>query len=132
MEKRAKRARRLLDVLNQLHKIEEQKKQELQRRYDALQRTQHEVIHALNTDDALHGLFVDTTARFLRSLALEAERVSEAEEAQSKRLFDQAVKVKSAERLKQTLEQHTGRVQKENELRDIIEHYVGRNRASLP
>lgn len=132
MEKRAKRARRLLDVLSQLHQIEEQKKRELQWKYDELENSQQEVIRALNKDDALHGLFIDTTARLLRSLAQEAQRVAEARDAQSRRLRDRAVKVKTAERLYETLDHYAARVRKENELRDIIERYVGRSSASLP
>ncbi len=78
MENRAKKARRLLNVLEQMHQIEERKKLELQRRYDELERSQVEVIGALNADDALHGMFIDTTAKFLKSLAQEAQRVAEA------------------------------------------------------
>ncbi len=132
MEDRAKRARRLLDVMTQLHQIEEQKKLLLQRRYDELQQTQDEVINALNTDDALCGLFIDTTARFLKSLALEAKRVAQAQDRQEERLLDQAVKVKSAEKLKDTLERHTARSRSEKELRELIERHVARNIASLP
>jgi hypothetical protein len=132
MEKRAQRARRLLNVLTKLHRIEEQKKFELQRRYDELERSQREVIHALNAEDALHGMFIDTTARLLRSLSTEAQRVGEARDAQSVRLRERAVKVKTAERLKKTLEKNTDQIRKESELRDIIERYVGRSSASLP
>ena len=48
MENRAKKARRLLDVLEQLHQIEEQKKLALQRRFSELERSQQELIGALN------------------------------------------------------------------------------------
>jgi hypothetical protein len=132
MENRAKKARRLLNVLEQLHKIEERKKLELQRRYDELERSQEEVINALNTDDALHGLFVDTTAKFLKSLAMEAQRVSEARELQTEKLRERATKMKTAERLKDNLEQVAARQGGEKELHDVIERYTGRRGASLP
>ena len=132
MEDRAKKARRLLQVLEQLHQIEERKKLELQRRYDELERSQEEVINALNTEDALHGLFIDTTAKFLKSLAQEAQRVAEARELQSEKLRERATNMKTAERLTDNLEQIVARNVGEKELQDVIERYTGRRGASLP
>jgi hypothetical protein len=132
MENRAKKARRLLNVLEQLHQIEERKKLELQRRHDELERSQLEIINALNADDALHGMFIDTTAKFLKSLAHEAQRVAEARELQSEKLRERATKMKTAERLKDSLEQIAARRGGEKELQDVIERYTGRRGASLP
>lgn len=132
MENRAKKARRLLNVLEQLHQIEERKKLELQRRHDELERSQLEIINALNADDALHGMFIDTTAKFLKSLAHEAQRVAEARELQSEKLRERATKMKTAERLKDSLEQIVARRGGEKELQDVIERYTGRRGASLP
>src|SRR5688572_16301700 len=125
MENLAKKARRLLNVLEQLHQIEERKKLELQRRYDELERSQVEVIGALNADDALHGMFIDTTAKFLKSLAQEAQRVAQARELQSEKLRERATKMKTAERLKDSLEQIEARRGGEKELQDVIERYTG-------
>jgi hypothetical protein len=133
VEDRAKKARRLLNVLEQLHEIEEQKKLQLQRRAEELDRSQKELIGALNSDDALHGMFMDTTARFLKSLGQEAQRVAEAQELQAERLRVQATKMKTAERLTDNLEQIAERRGAEKELQDVIERYTGRRRvASLP
>ena len=132
MEDRARKARRLLNVQEQLHQIEERKKIELQRRHDDLERSQLEVINALNADDALHGLFIDTTAKFLKSLSLEAQRVAEAKTLQMERLRVRATEMKSAERLKDSLEQIVARQGDEKELQDVIERYTGLKRASLP
>lgn len=132
MEKRVKRARRLLGVLTQLQRLEEQKKIELQRQHRELETSQEEVIKALNQDDALHGLFVDTTARLLKRLSQEARRVEEARDRQSQKILDRASKVKTAERLHEKLDYQAARARKEEELRDIIERYVGRKSASLP
>lgn len=121
---RAQRAGRLLDVMKQLHRIEEYRKIELERRLTELDNTQREVIHALNTDDALHGLFVDTTARFLRSVATEAQKVARAHEVQSQKLLENASKMKQAERLKETLDRDERRAESETQLLDIIEHHT--------
>jgi NhaP-type Na+/H+ and K+/H+ antiporter len=131
-EERAKRAQRLHRVMSQLHLIEEQRKIELQRREAELQRSQEEVINALNTDDALHGLFTDTTARFLRNLAQEAQNVAEERELQSRKLLERATKMKTVERLRESLQASVGRIRQANELREIIERYVGKESASLP
>jgi len=121
---RAQRASRLLDVMKQLHRIEEYRKVEMERRLDELENSQREVIHALNTDDALHGLFVDTTARFLRSLATEAQKVARANDLQAQRLLENTSKVKQAERLKETLDKDERRVEDQTQLQDIIEHHT--------
>lgn len=132
MKKRVKRARRLLEVLSQLQRLEEQKKLELQRQQRELETTQEEIIDALNEDDALHGLFIDTTARRLKRLSQEARRVEAERDKQSLTLLDRAAKVKTAERLHERLDYRAARGRKEEELRDIIERYVGRTNASLP
>ncbi len=122
----------MLDVLSQLHRIEEQKKIELQRKHDELENSQEEIIRALNKDDALQGLFIDTTARLLHNLAMEAQHVAAARDAQSRKILDRAAKVKTAERVHESLGQYAARIRKENELREVIERYVGRSSASLP
>jgi hypothetical protein len=132
MDKRVKRARRLLDVLRQLHEIEEHRKLVLQRRYDELEQSQRDVIQNLNRDDALYGMFIDTSARFLKSLAQEARRVADAKDLQTQRVHERATKMKTAERLASTLDQRVQRSTKERELYDIIERYAGRPGASLP
>lgn len=121
MATRVEKAQRMLKVLEQLHRIEEFKKIELQRRLMELEASQHEVILSLNTDDALHGLFIDTTAKFLQNLAKEAQQVAVAKEAQTQRLLRQASKMKHAERLHTTLGQEKRRVETEAELAEAIE-----------
>jgi hypothetical protein len=130
MKTRSQKAHRILNVLQQLHTIEEFKKLQLQRRLAELEDSQHEVICALNTDDALHGLFIDQTAKFLKSLAVEADRVAIAKEEQSKRLLENASKMKQAERLKDALTQIERRARSETELADIIEQHTRKQNAS--
>jgi uncharacterized coiled-coil protein SlyX len=130
MKTRSQKAQRILSVLKQLHTIEEFKKLQLQRRLSELESSQHEVIHALNTDDALHGLFIDQTAKFLQSLAKEADKVGRAKDEQSKRLLENASKMKQAERLKDALVIVERRAQNETELADIIEQHATKTNAS--
>jgi hypothetical protein len=132
MKKRAQKVERMLDVLKHIHRIEEVKKVELQRKLAELEQSQHEVIHALNTDDALHGLFVDTTAKFLRSLAKEAQNVAEAKDVQSQRILENASKMKHAERLSEQLERETRRVESETQLHEAIERVARPGNTSSP
>ena len=50
-----------------------------------------ELISALNETNALHGLFIDATARRLSTTAEEAERVAREKEAQSLKVKAHAV-----------------------------------------
>ncbi|MEJ2124133.1 MAG: hypothetical protein P8Y67_10465 [Alphaproteobacteria bacterium] len=132
MKKRAKKVEHMLDVLKHIHRIEELKKVELQRKLAELEQSQHEVIHALNTDDALHGLFVDTTAKFLSSLAKEAQHVAEAKDIQSQRILENASKLKHAERLSEHLERENRRIETETQLHETIERVARPGNTSPP
>jgi hypothetical protein len=124
MRTRSQKAHRILNVLKQIHTIEEFKALQLQRRLSELETSQREVILALNTDDALHGLFVDTTARFLQSLAREADQVTRAKEVQAQKLLENASKMKQAERMKDSAKVEETRVAHETQLLDIIEAHA--------
>lgn len=132
MRGRAKQVKRMVGVLQQLHRVEEFKKVELQHRLNELEHSQHEVILALNTDDALHGLFVDTTAKFLRSLSKEAQAVSAAKDVQTQRVLENASKVKHAERLHETLGREVRKVESDQLLEEAIERSTQRGGTSQP
>jgi hypothetical protein len=131
MAKNTKRAERLVSALAKLHRLEELKKIELQRQLDALRQSEADVIQVLNRDNALQGLFMDTTSRFLRSLAREAERVSEAQHHQSQTLFERASKLRRAQKLRDRISQHNLQLEDEKQLNDVIERY-GVKGTSLP
>ena len=132
MAKSTKRAERLVTALGKLHRLEELKKIELQRQLDALRQSEADVIHVLNRDNTLQGAFMDTTSRFLRSLAREAERVSQAQQQQSQALQEQAGKLRRAEKLRDRISQRNLRLEDQKQLADIIERYGGKRPASLP
>lgn len=132
MRKRADKSRRILTAQQQLHRIEQWKMATLQRRLAELEASQLELISALNDTNALHGLFIDTTARRLSSLAEEAERVVREKNAQSLKLTEHASRVKSAEQLAQAIELDVQREGENKELLDIVEQFVNRKSTSLP
>jgi hypothetical protein len=132
MRKGARELGRLVSVMEKLHRMEELKKLDLERRFGELKRSEEEIIAALNREDALHGLFYDTSSRFLRSLAKEAERVSAAARRQSAKVLEQAGKKRHAERLRDAVHQRELRDEQSRQLDDVVEQYAGQRRASLP
>ena len=105
---------------------------ELERHLAELEALQVELISALNDTNALHGLFIDTTARRLSTTAEQAERVAREKEVQSLKVKEHAVRVKISERLTLAQEQEAAREQEAKELLDVVEQAVGRKRTSLP
>jgi len=132
MQRRAAKSRRILKAQQQLHRIEQWKMAELQRRLADLTSAQLELIDALNDSNALHGLFIDNTARRLSSLAEEAERVTRDRNDQSLRMREHAVRVRISSKLAQSIAQDLDREIERKELLDIIEQFLVRERTSLP
>jgi hypothetical protein len=132
MQDRAAKARRILAAQQQLHRIEQWKLAELQRALADLTSAQLEIIGALNDNNALHGLFIDTTARRLGTLAEEAERVNRKTTDQSLRTTEHAVRVRASERLEQAVAQELQRELEGKELLDIIEQHLANKVTSLP
>ena len=132
MKKRAEKSRRILSAQQQLHRIEQWKMAELQRRLAELEATQIELISALNDTHALHGLFIDATARRLSSIAEEAERVARDTKMQSLKVNEHATRVRVCERLATAQQQDFEREEEGKELLEVVEQFVNRKRTSLP
>ncbi len=132
MQDRAAKARRILTAQQQLHRIEQWKLAELQRELADLTSAQLEIISALNDNDALHGLFIDATAKRLGTLAEAAERVTRKATDQSVRTTEHAVRVRASERLERAVAQELERELEGKELLDIIEQYLANKGTSLP
>ncbi len=129
---KADKARRILAALEQLHRVEQWKMADLEQRLAELEQAQVELIGALNDSNALHGLFIDATARRLSTTAEEAERVARAKEAQALKLKEHAARVKMSERLTLDREQDAVREREAKELMDIVEQTVNGKPTSLP
>jgi uncharacterized coiled-coil protein SlyX len=132
IDDRARKSRRILAAQQQLHRIEQWRMAQLQGRLAELEAAQVELIGALNDTNALHGLFIDTMARRLGSLAEEADRVAREKDAQSIELAEHAVRVRLADRLAQTIALEGAREEERKQLLDIVEQFINRKSASLP
>ena len=124
MRARDRQSQRILTVQRQLHRIEQWKMAELEQRLADLDATQRDLISALNEDHALHGLFLDTMARRLKSLAEEADRVMPLKQAQSLVLLAQAVRSRLAERLARAARQDLERETERKELLEIVDQFL--------
>ncbi|NJO21877.1 MAG: hypothetical protein HC868_01685 [Sphingomonadales bacterium] len=131
-KKQFDKARRVLAAEQQLHRIEQWKLADLERRLAELDAMQVELIGALNDTNALHGLFIDATARRLSTIAEEAERVGREKDAQSLTLKAYATRVKICERLALEYRQDFEQEKEGKALLDIVEQFVGRKPTSLP
>ena len=132
MDARVKKARRILAVREQMHRAEEWKLAQLQQRLKQLEAQQREMIGALNQDNALHGLFIDTMAKYLQVLTEQAGGVMRQIEAQLPRTVAEAARLKGAERLLRNVAEQVQRIDDRKELLDIVERYLDRAGTSLP
>jgi hypothetical protein len=132
MDKRLRKTTRLLKVQEQLHKIAEWNLIGLQRRAKELQDAQETLIHTLNNDEVLHGLFVESRARRLQTLAGEASQVEIAREEQRKIALERAMQVKRTERIVDSIAvEHRRTVEKKDYLA-LLDGLATKNDASLP
>jgi hypothetical protein len=132
MRARAAKSKRILAAQQQLLRIEQWKMAELQRRLAELTSAQLELIAALNDSSALHGLFIDTTARRLSSLAEEAERVARTKNVQSLKVNEHEGRVRVSARLERSVGQELERELERKELLEVIEQFLARKPTSLP
>ena len=125
MSTRAERTRRVLALQEQLHRVELWKLLALQRRATELDALGRELIAALNDNDALQGLFLDATARRLKSIAQQADAVERDELLQTVRVREHATRIACAERLSETVDRQAARASEKRDLLDVIERVVG-------
>jgi hypothetical protein len=132
MPKSAQKAARIVAVMKKLHRLEELHKIELQRQLTLLRQSEEEIIGNLNQEDLPHPLMLDTSSRFLRTLAHEAGRVSQAQQKHSKKLRERAGKLRQAEKRHETVSRRTNQAKDEKHLNEVIELYAGKRGTSLP
>jgi hypothetical protein len=131
MNKRLQSVGRILEAQRQLYRAAEWQLARLKRQEADLEAEQLSLIAALNDDQALQGLFIEATANRLRAVAKRIEAARQARERQEAELAEQAVRVKRAERLADSVELEHRRAEERRELAQIVEQAVGRSRASL-
>jgi len=124
---------RIKRLQGELHKLAEWRLAQLARRERGLAEQQEALVASLNGEDQLHGLFVASMARRLKSLAGETERVRAMIETQSGRVLDEAKRLKRADLMADRVETDERREAEKRDLLHLIDALAGRRRdASLP
>ena len=131
MEARAKKAHRILAVQRQMHRIEEWKLAQLEQELANLEVSKRDLTNALNGDNALHGLFIDAMARYLRLLTEQTAGIGWQKRDQLPRLIGEATRLKIAERTARKIDLEVQRSDDLEALVDTIESIVGRKTTSL-
>lgn len=133
MGDRLDKVRRIKRLQGDLHKLAEWRLAQLAQRERGLAQQQEALVASLNEDDQLHGLFVASMARRLKTLAGETERVRAMLEAQSGRVLDEAKRLKRADLMAGRVETDERREAEKRDLLHLIDALAGRRRdASLP
>lgn len=132
MRSRVAKAERIVEMLRQIKRAETWRLESLKNSIADIEAAQMEIIAALNSDDALHGLFIDARARRLRALNEDRSRALADLERQTALLLEQSSKLKGAERLLEDIADEADRAAEQAELQEVIERAVAAADASLP
>ncbi|MGO4707451.1 hypothetical protein AB4072_16940 [Microvirga sp. 2MCAF38] len=132
MDKRLRKTQRILKVQEQLQKMAEWRLASLKRQAIELRNAQEDLIQTLNHDDALHGLFVESTARRLQQLAAQEGQVEQAQSEQGKVVLDRAMQVKRTERIVDTLALEHRRAGEKKDGLALLDRLATKSDASLP
>jgi hypothetical protein len=132
MNRRLRKIERLLALQEQLHRLAEWKLAALDRKQAELASDQASLIGALNRDDPLHGVFIEAMARRLNALAREADRVNRARAAASRRLAEEGLTLKRAERMTVRARRQYEEILGKRGFADLIDRLAKPDDASLP
>jgi hypothetical protein len=103
MSKRLDAMKRIQRVREQLKRIEESKLGRLNREEADLKAKRQSIIHGLNDDPSLHGLFVDDQAKRLRRITEQSLDIRQLKEVQTRQVIEQTRHFRQAENLVENL-----------------------------
>jgi hypothetical protein len=130
MRDRVKSLKRILEVQRHLHNVEELKLARLKQQVLQCQSEQRALAAALSEDGALRDLFLDVTARRIKSLQQEESRLAPALEAQARVLLEHGGRMRNSERLAEELAVEVAREDERRELERLLEARFARDGAS--
>jgi hypothetical protein len=93
---------------------------------------QRTLVAALNEDQPLHGLFVETMARRLGALSQRLDTLRQAQARQAAELETQTGQLRHAERMLGDVSRRQARADEWKELSEVIDAALARDDASLP
>jgi hypothetical protein len=122
---------RMTTVQRQMHRLAEWQLFDLMRREDRLREETRELITSLNDETSLHGLFVESMAKHLTAVGIEAGAVAKAREAQSERVLAEGRKLRHVERIHEATAVDVKRRSEKAVLDDVIEAALLRQPAGI-
>lgn len=132
VRKRLQNLTRIVEVKEHQRRAAEWRLARLRQQELALLEDQRSVIAALNADQPLHGLFVETMARHLRAASEKLEVLRRSIEIRASELEAQSIQLKQAERLLRDAAREHSRATEWKELEQVIDARMARGDASLP
>jgi hypothetical protein len=132
MSKRLDAMKRIQRVRHQLKRIEESKLGRLNREEAELEAKRQSIIHSLNDDPSLHGLFVDDMARRLRRVTEQSLDIRQLKEVQTRHVIEQTRHFRQAENLVENLAGNKKRAEEKALLDALTDRLGAPPRSSLP
>ena len=121
MRDRLKKIERVLAVQAQLHRLAQWRMAALDREKAENADGQVDLLAALNTDNELHGLFVDAMTRRLKALARDAERLERARRVMEQQLSEEGLKLKRTEKMTDRVRREHQRGRDKRLFQDLLE-----------
>lgn len=132
MKRRLKTIRRVVQVKRQQCRSTDWALARLKQEEQAHLDEERAIVSALNADQPLHGLFLETMARHLRFVAQRLEAVRQAEAGERLKQLKQKAQLKQAERMLADAERQERRMAEGEALNEIVEMVASRGATSLP
>ena len=124
--------------MNRILKVQERLKQEAELKVSLLAKeaaelrtAQEGIIHSMNDQHTLHGLFVDVAAKRLQALSMQEGHVQKAKVAQKAVALDKAMQAKRTEKMLTNLKGQDRREMEKKDLASILEA-LAKGSASFP
>ena len=130
MKQRRKSLGKILRLQDQLHKLSTWKLAALDQRRVALEETQKATIEAIDRDVISDGLMVEIATRHLRGIDRQIATVRSQHVAQTQHTLEQGARTKLVERLIENVDAKYRMQQERNDLGDLIERSIAKDRAS--
>ena len=132
LKNRLAKLARIVEVKEHQRRSAEWRLGRLKREEAGVLQDQRTLIAALNEEQPLHGLFVETMARHLGVLSQKLDGLRQAQARQTAELQTQTGQLRQAERILDDTSRKQARADEWKELSEVIDAALARRDASLP
>lgn len=132
LKNRLAKLARIVEVKEHQRRSAEWRLGRLRREEAAMLEDQRSLIAALNEDQPLHGLFVETMAKHLGVLSQKLDALRQAQVRQTAELQTHTGQLRQADRMLVDVSRRQARADEWKELSEVIDAVLARDDASLP